>query len=299
MKQMNGHPYTFEQLQSFVDGTLDKAISRQIEQHLASCAECQTDVAKLRALETKTAQALPADAPDKYFDTFGSRVSARIAARREAAPARRAWFARWGLVPAAAAAVLVLLIALNPEHSLRQQALVRERVGQADKAAPVAASQPEAARPGTVTSQAETAWEDKASAKKERQAEPGASLTAVAKDEVAAPALRASRVASSQASPPAEPAPVATATGRAETKSKQTAAPAPVSLSAGLAATTGKQPKEAAASLPGTELSCAPLAINQLQVIVIHLPDGKDGCPAPAIATAIEIVIPADCRSAN
>ncbi len=281
MKQLNRHPYTFDQLQSFVDGTLDQAISGQIGQHLASCAECRAAVAKLRSLETKAAQACSADAPEKYFETFGSRVSARIAARKAAAPARRAWFAWWGLVPAAAAAVLVLLIALNPEHSLRQQALEGERGEQADQTAPVAVSPPETSRPA-VQRQAETPWEDKASAKKERQAKPGASMAAAARDEVA---------------PPAPAAPAAAAGEIAEIRSKRAAAP--IAVVAGLASTTGKQPNEPAAPLPGPEPSCAPLAINQLQVIVIHLPDGKDRVPAPAIATAIEIVIPADCRSAN
>ncbi|HTY07916.1 MAG TPA: zf-HC2 domain-containing protein, partial [Candidatus Edwardsbacteria bacterium] len=106
MNDQNEHPYSFDQLQAFVDGGLDQAISGQVERHLVSCPECRKTVAKIRALGTRTAQAFSGDAPETYFTTFASRVSSRIAFRQQAPRARRSWRAWWGLVPAAAAAVL-------------------------------------------------------------------------------------------------------------------------------------------------------------------------------------------------
>jgi hypothetical protein len=270
MNNKSGHTCTFDQLQSYVDGTLDKALAGQLEQHLASCSECRTNIAKLRALEARTAQALITEAPEKYFDTFASRVSSRIAARKEAAHSKRVWFGWWGLVPAAAAAALVLLFTLNPEHSLRQQ--VRE----VSKTVPavVAPSAERTAAP-SIPRPAAPGQDDKLSLRKEQQAPPAAGMAIATKDEAAAPALRAGKAAA----PQSVPAPETSTGGMAELKSK--ARPASGALK------------------PETAPACAPLSINQLQVIVIHLPGGNAACPQPEIGAAIEIVLPADCPVAN
>jgi len=276
MNTKSAHPYTFDELQAFADNTLETTLSGQIEQHLASCPECRSTVAKLRVLEATAAQALTDAAPEKYFDTFSSRVSSRIAAQREAPRAKRAWFAWWGLVPAAAAAVLVLLIALNPEHSLRQQ--LRE----ASKANPVTVAPPaqRTVEPSVPRSPAAKPVDDLALSK-ERQAQPeersDKSLKLAAKDELASSALRADK--------PASPTVAA-------------AVPARSAATGGFAEMKRKAPAPPAAETPQPPASCAPLAINQRQVIVIHLPDGP-ACPQPEIGTAIEIVLPTDCPVAN
>jgi hypothetical protein len=99
---VSGHEH--ERLSAYLDGELPPEERALVDAHLSACAECTAFLAALAAAD-RAAAALPAEAPDGYFDAFPSRVRARIEARRaEARPGRLpAW--AW-----AAAAALVLAV---------------------------------------------------------------------------------------------------------------------------------------------------------------------------------------------
>ena len=99
---MSGHER--ERLSAWLDGELVPADRAQVDAHLAACEECSAFLADLAAAD-RAAAALPAEAPDGYFDGFAARVRGRIEAGAAGARPRRlpAW--TW-----AAAAALVLAV---------------------------------------------------------------------------------------------------------------------------------------------------------------------------------------------
>jgi len=93
-----------ERLCAYLDGELPSGERTLVDAHLAACAECAAFLAALATVD-EAAAALPAEAPDGYFDGFAARVVGRIEAGSAGARARRlpAW--AW-----AAAAVLLLAV---------------------------------------------------------------------------------------------------------------------------------------------------------------------------------------------
>lgn len=92
-----------ERLSAYLDGELPPGERAEVEAHLATCAACAERLSSLAAVDAAFAS-LPAEAPDGYFESLPSRVSARL--REEPRrPARRLPVWAW-----AAAAVLVLSV---------------------------------------------------------------------------------------------------------------------------------------------------------------------------------------------
>ena len=116
---MSGHVQ--DRLGLFLDGEIPAEERASIAGHLRECAACARRLEELAAVDD-VARSLSVEAPEGYFDTFPSRVRARLrapAARRPFGPP--AWFL-------AAAAVLVvgvlapILWRETPRASLRQTA---------------------------------------------------------------------------------------------------------------------------------------------------------------------------------
>lgn len=304
MKEQNGHTYSFEQLQAFADGTVDDALRPGIERHLADCAECRRTVNGLRALDERIGRAESAEAPAGYFDTFNSRVASRIAAARRPAPLpRRLRLAWWGLVPAAAAALLVLVVTLDREPLPVARPLVRIPA-------------PEIATTGDWPAQDETAvGDDRRQAAAGREALPVPSAAAVPAPAAAAPqpavlalsedkdkeeaagGVRALKRAAAKAAPAAaecdriDAAPAGQSAPAAEEKTAPAPAVSPVPGTAVAVVPTGPAMLVTAQETPAPMLEQLPTprGVDQVQVIVINLPDGRPDCPAPAVATAIGI----------
>jgi hypothetical protein len=91
-----------ERLSAYLDGELPPVERLDVEAHLAACAVCTALLADLRAVDAWV-PSLPADAPEGYFETFPSRVVARLGASRP----RRLPTWTW----AAAAALLLAIVA--------------------------------------------------------------------------------------------------------------------------------------------------------------------------------------------
>lgn len=316
MTQRNGHVHSLDQLQAFADGTLDHARARDIERHLADCGECRATVDRLRALAAEIERAESADAPSGYFDTFGSRVASRIAAAKRPAPLpRRLRLAWWGLVPAAAAAVLALVVSLDNEPRTAVRQLVRipapEVLTTGDWPSPdeVAAGGDRREQAGTrddaIAAPASPAMTPPAAA----PPQPAALALSEAKDkEEAAGGVRAMKRTAAKSSPAAamehdraEAAPA----GQSAPAAEGTAAPAPVAAAAPGTAVTlapaGPPVIMAAKDAPAPvfEQPPVPREVGEVRVIVIHLPDGASFCPAPEIASAIAIGMPRPAGAAS
>jgi hypothetical protein len=121
-----------ERLSAYLDGELPPGERLAVEAHLAACASCTALLDDMRAVDAWAAS-LPAEAPGGYFETFPSRVVARVGASRPSARVRRlpAW--TW----AAAAALLLAVVA---PLTLRREPPV---------AAPKATTVPPAPRPAS------------------------------------------------------------------------------------------------------------------------------------------------------
>jgi len=113
-----------ERLSAYLDDELTPGERTEVEAHLAACPGCAAFLADLRAVDA-AADGLPAEAPAGYFDTFPSRVRARLGAGSKA-PARTRRLPAWTWAAAAA-----LLLAVVAPLTLRQGAL-----GRAPAAAP-------------------------------------------------------------------------------------------------------------------------------------------------------------------
>jgi anti-sigma factor RsiW len=97
--------HVHDQLSAYLDNELLPGERATLEAHLEDCAACARELEQLAALD-RFARALPAEAPEAYFDTFAARVRARIAGK----PAmRRPWrMPAWTLAAAAALALAVV-----------------------------------------------------------------------------------------------------------------------------------------------------------------------------------------------
>jgi hypothetical protein len=124
-----------ERLSAYLDGELPAGERAEVAAHLAACPECAAFLAALSAVD-EAAGALPAEAPEGYFEAFPARVRSRLEAPRVASPGRRVPAWTW------AAAAALLLGVLTP-LTLRQ---LRPVPGEAPSAAPVA-PQPVPAKP--------------------------------------------------------------------------------------------------------------------------------------------------------
>lgn len=92
-----------ERLSAYLDGELPPGERAEVEGHLATCAACAARLSSLAAADAAFAS-LPAEAPEGYFESLPSRVTARLRAGPPRASRRLpAW--AW-----AAAAVLVLSV---------------------------------------------------------------------------------------------------------------------------------------------------------------------------------------------
>lgn len=97
--------HVLDQLSAYLDNELVPGERSAVEAHLQDCAPCARHLEELAALD-RQARALPAEAPEGYFDGFPARVRARIEAKP---PARLPWrMPVWTL--AAAAAVLLAVV---------------------------------------------------------------------------------------------------------------------------------------------------------------------------------------------
>jgi len=110
---VSGHE--IERLCAYHDGELPPRERAAVAAHVAACPECAAWLADMAAVDAAAAS-LPAEAPEGYFESFPSRVVARLGAvSRASARTRRlpAW--TW----AAAAALLIGVVA---PLTLRQSA---------------------------------------------------------------------------------------------------------------------------------------------------------------------------------
>ena len=122
---MSGHER--ERLSAYLDRELKADERTAVEAHLAACPECATLLAELAAAD-QAAAALPAEAPEGYFEGFPARVRSRLGPRRAQAPARRVPAWTW-------AAAAALLLAVVTPLTLRQ---LRPAAREASSTAPAA-----------------------------------------------------------------------------------------------------------------------------------------------------------------
>jgi hypothetical protein len=122
---MSGHEH--ERLSAYLDGELPLDERAAVQAHLADCPECTKFLAELAAVD-QAATALPAEAPDGYFETFPARVRSRLEASKSEPRRRRLPTWTWAMAAA-------LLLAVVTPLTVRQ---LRPSPGQAPPAAPVA-----------------------------------------------------------------------------------------------------------------------------------------------------------------
>jgi anti-sigma factor RsiW len=90
-----------------------------VEAHLERCAECQAELADLRALKTLLAGAAPPKAPPGLWEAVHAGLREHTGSRRR--PARRWLVWAWGRAPVMAAGLAVLLlVAIVPIQYLEQ-----------------------------------------------------------------------------------------------------------------------------------------------------------------------------------
>ncbi|MCU0607310.1 MAG: zf-HC2 domain-containing protein [Candidatus Edwardsbacteria bacterium] len=314
MKEPNGHACSFEQLQAFADGALDDALTRAVERHLADCGECRAAVDRLRALAAGIERAESPDAPAGYFDTFNSRVASRIAAAKRPVPLlRKLRLAWWGLVPAAAAAALALVVSLDHEPRTAMRQLVRIPSPAAVKTETADWPTPdEMAAGGDQREQAGTRNDEIAAPAAPAMTSPAAApprpealaLSGAADKEETAGGERAMKRAAAKSSPAAAmeyDRAVADAQAAPAAEEKSRPAP-PADTAPGTAVAmvpAGPAMIMAAKDAPAPvfEQPPAPREVGEVRVIVIHLPDGASFCPAPEIASAIRIGLSPPARA--
>jgi hypothetical protein len=90
-----------ERLSAFLDGELEDAERREVQEHLEACPSCAEHLSDLAALD-QAARGLGVVVPEGYFDSLPGRVRQRLPARRRAVLPVWAW--------AAAAALLVAVL---------------------------------------------------------------------------------------------------------------------------------------------------------------------------------------------
>jgi hypothetical protein len=110
----NDHEIDQERLQAYVDGQLSQSEKEQVDHHLKSCQECNSYVTGLMKLNKAIDDAECLPGMDAYFDTFASRVASRIAQRKlEKRKSPVQSILRWGGIPLAAAATLVIAVIVS------------------------------------------------------------------------------------------------------------------------------------------------------------------------------------------
>jgi hypothetical protein len=138
-----------DRLSAYLDDALDGIERRRVEQHLRECGACTRHLEELLAVDEASRRLELPEPPDGYFEALPGRLRER--ARQEGQPRRpRLLVPTWAW--AAAAAVLVAVIV----PMLFMPSLMRARV-----AAP-AATRDVAASPGTDSTDAMLAFEDRA-----------------------------------------------------------------------------------------------------------------------------------------
>ena len=105
---MSGHEH--ERLSAYLDDALPAGERAQVAAHLDACGECAARLAELAAVDGAVGS-VPSEAPAGYFESFPSRVRARLEPR---AAARRLPVWTW------AAAAALLLAVVTPLALLRQ-----------------------------------------------------------------------------------------------------------------------------------------------------------------------------------
>ena len=94
----------------YAEGVLDQARAA----HLDACASCRASAAALR--NTMDRANLAADVPEPsplFWHQLSSRIREQIAGKRPARPWTLGWLARPGVVPVAAAAIMVALFSVS------------------------------------------------------------------------------------------------------------------------------------------------------------------------------------------
>jgi len=111
---------TFDhQLDAWIDGTLDPAVAREMDRHLASCEGCRAATADMRAV-LKAAAALPTSiAPPR---NLWPEIAARLEGAAPARNIRRIPWRRWA--PLAAAAVLLVAVTATLTYQLARRPVV-------------------------------------------------------------------------------------------------------------------------------------------------------------------------------
>jgi hypothetical protein len=104
-----------ELLSAYLDDELVPADRAAIDLHLRDCAECARHLAEVAAVDA-LARALPAEAPEGYFDDFSARVRARVEAPAPARTKQR--FPIWTLAAAAGLLLAVLTPTLVRKQSM-------------------------------------------------------------------------------------------------------------------------------------------------------------------------------------
>jgi anti-sigma factor RsiW len=114
------------ELTALLDGALDEAARRRVEQHLEGCAGCRAEQARLTGL-LATLRTLPgAPEPSPHFE---ARLAARLA--RERRPGPLAWLRRgsWRLAfPTAGLAAAALAGVLVVRHQRTEELAMADRL---------------------------------------------------------------------------------------------------------------------------------------------------------------------------
>jgi hypothetical protein len=107
--------HVLELLSAYLDDELVPADRAAIDLHLRDCAECARHLAEVAAVDA-LARALPAEAPEGYFDDFSARVRANVEAPAPARTKQR--FPIWTLAAAAGLLLAVLTPTLVRKQSM-------------------------------------------------------------------------------------------------------------------------------------------------------------------------------------
>jgi Putative zinc-finger len=160
--------HVLEELSPYLDDELVPAHRASVDAHLRECAACRERLTELAAVD-QSARALPAEAPDGYFDDFTARVRLRLEARVHRP--RRWALPVWGYAAAAALALAVTVPAL-----LHRQALEPAPPSELSQAARAPAAPPAQAAARPLASDAPALAEGKAPSSAAVPQEPGPGL---------------------------------------------------------------------------------------------------------------------------
>lgn len=104
------------QLGPFVDGELSDAEREQVQGHLAACAACRQELARLDGLTRRLGDGMAVTAPAGLWAAIEQRLgeaAAAVATEPKLRPPDRSWVLRIARKPLAAAAVLLLVVGLG------------------------------------------------------------------------------------------------------------------------------------------------------------------------------------------